>query len=175
MNPLTGVLATRFALKIPLIVAPMGGGLTTPELVIASCEAGALGSLAAPYMNPADIETAVKKIRSHTTKPFAINLFAPAPDIELQSDQIQRALDTTRKYRQELNLPDPTVTPPFGENFDEQMQVILKLKPAVFTFALGYIPEKYIHACKAAGIYVIGSATTLDAVSYTHLTLPTKA
>lgn len=162
MNPLGGVIATRFSLKIPLIVAPMGGGLTTPELVIASCEAGALGSLAAPYMKPQDIEIAVAKIRSQTSKPFTINLFAPAPKVTLQAEQVQRAIETTRKYRQELGLPDPVVTPPFGEDFDEQMAVIIKLKPAVFSFALGYIPEKYLQACKAQGIYVIGSATTLE-------------
>jgi nitronate monooxygenase len=37
----------------PVLVAPMAGGPSTPELVIAAAGAGALGFLAAGYKTPA--------------------------------------------------------------------------------------------------------------------------
>lgn len=161
MNSLKSKIANRFSLKIPLIVAPMAGGPTTPELVAASCEAGALGALAAPYLKPQDIEFATAKVRSLTQKPFAINLFAPTPEITLTPEQKQKALDSTRRFRQELGLKDPSLSPPYCENFREQMDTVLKLKPDVFIYSLGFVPEEFIRACHQENIYVIGTATTL--------------
>lgn len=161
MSTLKSKIATRFSLKIPLIVAPMAGGPTTPELVAASCEAGALGTLAAPYLKPQDIDLASAKVRSLTRKPFAINLFAPAQEITLTQEQKQNALDSTRRFRQELGLKDPSVSPPYSENFNEQMETVLKLKPDAFLYSLGYVPEEFIRACHQLNIYVIGTATTL--------------
>ena len=162
MNSLKSKIANRFSLKIPLIVAPMAGGPTTPELVAASCEAGALGALAAPYLKPQDIEFATAKVRSLTSKPFAINLFAPAPEITLTQEQKQKALDSTQRFRQELGLKDPSISPPYSENFKEQMETVLKLKPDVFIYSLGYVPEEFIRSCHQENIYVIGTATTPD-------------
>ncbi len=75
----------KLELKIPLVVAPMGGGPTTPELVASSSNAGALGSLAAAYLSPEQIEKEVLKTRSFTDRPFAINLFTPMPLLNLNS------------------------------------------------------------------------------------------
>ncbi|MFM6927029.1 MAG: NAD(P)H-dependent flavin oxidoreductase [Bdellovibrio sp.] len=161
MKTLKSRIATRFSLKIPLIVAPMAGGPTTPELVAASCEAGALGALAAPYLKPSDIELMTARVRSLTDKPFAINLFAPTPEITISLEQKQKALDSTRQFRQELGLPDPTIAEPYSENFKDQMEMVLKLKPEIFIYSLGYVPEEFILACHQQGIYVIGTATTL--------------
>ena len=38
-------------MTIPVVLAPMGGGPSTPELVAAVSNAGGLGSLAAAYSN----------------------------------------------------------------------------------------------------------------------------
>ena len=38
-------------MSIPVVLAPMGGGPSTPELVAAVSNAGGLGSLAAAYSN----------------------------------------------------------------------------------------------------------------------------
>src|SRR4051794_16813443 len=70
-------LSSRLGLACPIIVAPMAGGATTVELVAASCEAGALGSLAGAYSTPHQIAEMARAVRAQTTRPFAINLFAP--------------------------------------------------------------------------------------------------
>src|SRR5580704_11522761 len=76
----------RLGIKFPIIQAPMGGGFTTPELIAAVCNAGGLGSLAAAYLKPEQIVEEFRRIRTLTTGPVNINLFAggyearPAPD-----------------------------------------------------------------------------------------------
>jgi nitronate monooxygenase len=50
-------------------------GVTTPALVAAVSEAGGLGSLAAGYLEPAEIRAGVEAVRALTSRPFAVNLF----------------------------------------------------------------------------------------------------
>src|SRR5580704_11068236 len=66
----------RLGIKFPIIQAPMGGGLSTPELVAAVSNAGALGSLAAAYLTPDQILNEFRQTRALTDKPLNINLFA---------------------------------------------------------------------------------------------------
>ncbi|MBO9667497.1 MAG: nitronate monooxygenase [Bdellovibrio sp.] len=155
-------LSQFFRSELPLILAPMAGGPTTPELVAAVCNAGALGSLAAPYLQPEAIEKQTQAIHALTEKPFAINLFAPSIDPALTKEQISRAVEQTRSYRQEFGLPDPKVMAPFSENYEEQFAMVMKLKPAVLSFTFGLLPQKHIHEARALGIYVIGTATTFE-------------
>ena len=48
-------LCRRLGIAHPIILAPMGGGAGTPELVAAVANAGGLGSLGAPYLTPDQI------------------------------------------------------------------------------------------------------------------------
>src|ERR1043166_3121095 len=67
----------KFGLSIPVVLAPMGGGPSTPELVAAVSNAGGLGSLAAAYSSPEKIGQDAAKIRELTKRPFVVNLFVP--------------------------------------------------------------------------------------------------
>ncbi|WP_413585459.1 NAD(P)H-dependent flavin oxidoreductase [Bdellovibrio sp. HCB274] len=154
-------LSQFFASNLPLILAPMAGGPTTPKLVAEVCNVGGLGSLAAPYLKPTEIEKQTAAIRQLTNKPFAINLFAPSVDPILSDAQITKALKQTRPYRQQFALSDPQVIPPFSENYNEQFTTVMKLKPAVLSFTFGLLPQEHIDQARSAGIYVIGTATTL--------------
>ncbi len=157
-TPLTRALG----FSAPIIVAPMGGGPTTPELVAASCNAGALGTVAAAYLRPDQIERDIAKTRTLTDRPFAVNLFTPMPRVDLSPAEIEAAVAATRPYRQELGLPDPVIAPPYHPDFEEQFATILRLKPRVFSFVFGLIEPRHIEQCKRQGIYAIGTATTRD-------------
>jgi nitronate monooxygenase len=155
-------LSRKFSLRLPLIVAPMAGGPTTPALVAASSNAGALGSLGAAYLSPDKIQSAIDEVRAQTSKPFAINLFAPMPEIKLKAVQIQEALDATRGYREALGLASPKLTPPFHPDFDQQFEVVLRNKPQVFSFVFGLLDRTYLKECQKLGILTMGTATTLE-------------
>lgn len=154
--------ATRLGLQGPLIQAPMAGGATTPELVAAVSNAGALGSLGGAYLDPSELEKVIRRIKQYTARPFAVNLFAPCPEPALTEERIQAAIGATQSYRQELGIPDPALRSPFSQSFEEQFSVILKERPAVFSFTFGVPDQKFLQKCRTCGILTFGTATTLD-------------
>src|SRR4051794_17590924 len=62
-----------------IVLAPMAGGPSTPELAAAVSEAGGLGLLAAGYLSAAKLEEQLARTRELTSRPFGVNLFVPGP------------------------------------------------------------------------------------------------
>src|SRR5918996_4171948 len=88
----------RLGIRLPIVGAPMGGGPSTPALVAAVSEAGGLGSLAGGYLSPDRLRSDIAAVREATSKPFAVNLFAPTP-AEPSSEEVERALAAVEPYR----------------------------------------------------------------------------
>src|SRR5689334_1922783 len=57
----------------------MAGGATTPELVAAVADAGALGFVAAGYLTAGQLRDQIAAVRERTRTPFGANLFVPWP------------------------------------------------------------------------------------------------
>lgn len=140
----------------------MAGGPSSIELITAAGEVGALGSVAAAYLSPPAISEFVLKLREKTNRGFAINLFIPHPQPVVRANNLQQAIDATKKFRDELKLSPVKLTPPYEENFDAQFEEVLKLKPEVFSYVFGTLSAEYTKAAKARGIKLIGAATTLE-------------
>jgi nitronate monooxygenase len=155
-------LSKRFHLKIPLVVAPMSGGPSTPELVSESCNSGALGSLGLAYLSPKQISLAIDQTREKTSKPFLVNLFTPMPEISPSREQIAEAIGSTLSYRKELKLPEPVVCAPFHPDFDQQFEAVMRAKPAAFGFIFGILDSAYLQECRKQQIVTFGTATTLE-------------
>ncbi|HSD10936.1 MAG TPA: nitronate monooxygenase, partial [Candidatus Binatia bacterium] len=68
--PFASALTRRLNLTHPIIQAPLAGGGDTPDLVVAVCEAGALGSIGAAYLTPEQIKTVSLSVRARTSRPF---------------------------------------------------------------------------------------------------------
>jgi nitronate monooxygenase len=64
-------------LDVPLVAAPMAGGPSTPALVAAVGDAGALGFLGAGYKTPAAVTAEIEEVRRLTSAPFGVNVFLP--------------------------------------------------------------------------------------------------
>jgi len=62
-----------------IVLAPMAGGPSTPELAAAVSEVGGLGFLAAGYLTAAALEEQIARTRGLTRRPFGVNLFVPGP------------------------------------------------------------------------------------------------
>src|SRR2546423_5917886 len=116
-------LASILGIRYPMIQAPMGGGASTPALVAAVSEAGALGSLAAGYLSPAQITEAVAQIRQRTRQPFGINLLVPGPTPPSLAG-IDEMLTVLAPYHTELGLPPPTAPARFAEAFEAQVEAV---------------------------------------------------
>ena len=63
--------------RVPVVLAPLAGGPSTPELCAAVSDAGGLGFLAAGYLSAADLAERIDRTRGLTCSPFGVNIFVP--------------------------------------------------------------------------------------------------
>ncbi len=127
----------------PIIQGPMGGGPSTPELVAAVSNAGGMGSLGAAYQTPDQIAETIKRIRSLTSRPFNVNLFAGGWSTRQDFDH-GPMLDLLSEVHGKLGLPAPAAPKPAPDPFPAQLEVVLDARPAVFSFTFG-IPDPRCH------------------------------
>jgi nitronate monooxygenase len=148
-------------LKLPLIQAPMAGGITTPQLVAAVANHGGVGSFGFAYSAPEKIHADLVMAQSLTSGPINANFFVFGP-VDLPSDQIQaQALEALRSLGvgsvQSLTIP----AEPFYPNLMDQLEPIWKTRPAILSFHFGVPPDGVIAKAHELGIAVGISATSL--------------
>lgn len=151
-------LIEALGIHYPIILAPMAGAASTPELVAAVSNAGGLGSFGAGYMSAEKIRDTIKQIRTLTSKPFAINLFIPEQH-HATTEAIQQACALIRKCSPELALELNPLSPPFAPSFTDQMQVVYEEQVPVLSFAFGTLDSDWITKLKNNGTKTIGTAT----------------
>lgn len=81
-------LCTMLGIEIPIILAPMGGAVPA-RLAAAVSNAGALGTLPLWRIDVETLRGTVRKMRSFTSKPFAVNLNMEFP----QAERLEACLD----------------------------------------------------------------------------------
>jgi nitronate monooxygenase len=138
-------LARRLGVRLPIVQAPMAGGWTPPRLVAQVCEAGALGSIAGAMSGPDELRDLIRAVRSMTTHPFAVNLFAP---LTAPSD---RGLETWARVSGVGVPPSPPAVP----RFDDQMSVLVEEQVPILSFTFGLPPLDGFDGV------TIGTATTV--------------
>jgi nitronate monooxygenase len=152
----------RLGIELPIVGAPMGGGPSSPALVAAVSEAGGLGSLAGGYSSPDKLRADIAAVREATSKPFAVNLFAPTP-AGVTTEEIETALGVLEPYRMELELPPRlTADGPWSEDFDAQVAVLVEERVPVTSFTFGLLPPAAAAALHDAGSLLMGTATTVE-------------
>ena len=77
-DPFHTVLCERLGCSTPIVQTAMGW-IAKPELVAASCEAGAFGFLACAVMRPEEVGPAIRRVKDLTDRPFGVNfhMFQP--------------------------------------------------------------------------------------------------
>jgi len=150
-----------FGIEAPIVLGPMAGP-GTPELAIAVCEAGGLGSLPCALLSVEQARDGIALIRSKTRGPININFFCHVPpQADVSRNMAWRA--RLAEYHVEYGL-DPEVTPPAaGRNpFDSDFcAVVEEFKPEVVSFHFGLPDKSLLDRVKATGAKVIASATTV--------------
>jgi nitronate monooxygenase len=87
----------------PIIQAGMAGKITTPKLVAAVSNAGALGMLGAAYMTPDQLDEAIREVRKLTNKPYGVNLFFFEPSKD--KGNVRKMQEFLNSFRKELHIP----------------------------------------------------------------------
>ena len=155
-------LCRQLGIEMPIIQAPMAGGVTTPELVAAVSQAGALGAFGFAYTQPETMHHQSERVRAQTDAPFCANLFVSKNTGPIDDAAQSPALKAVARYFEEVGLEAPRpVRPPFAPDQAAQLDAIETIRPAVFTFHLGDLPAARIATLKSRGIRVGGSATCI--------------
>ncbi|MEI7443925.1 MAG: nitronate monooxygenase [Burkholderiales bacterium] len=154
-------IARRLGTALPIVQAPMAGGITTPAMVAAACEAGLLGSLAAAALPPARIRDEVAAIRALTTKPFAVNLFVLDEPGTFPRDGEAASIARLAEWRARYGLPAQASPAKVCESSAEQLAAVIEAAPSAASFHFGLPPRDAIDALKRAGSLVLGSATNV--------------
>src|SRR3954466_7267770 len=93
------IVTEQLKIEYPIVQAPMLG-VSTPEMAAAVSNAGGLGSLAVGGLSPEITQQLIRKTKSLTDKPFAVNLFAhelPTYTDEALSDMRELLLTLAKK------------------------------------------------------------------------------
>jgi nitronate monooxygenase len=94
-------------LEVPIVLAPLAGGPSTPELTAAVSNAGGFGFLAAGYLTASALAERLARTRALTGAPIGINLFvpgAPSPS-EVVDAYAKRLAEDARGAGVELGVP----------------------------------------------------------------------
>ena len=151
----------HFKMQHPIIQAPLAGGGDTPELLAAVCNAGGLGFVGAAYLTPQQITETCRTIRGMTARPFGINLFAPLASPS-ETGKTEAALARVAPYFSELGLPTPSHPAAAAHTFEDQLAAALASDASAFSFTFGIPPEGAVQSIKNRGMYLLGTATTVD-------------
>ena len=151
-----------FGIDHPILQAPMAGASSTP-MAVAVSEAGGLGAVAAAMLTPETLRTELQLVQQATARSINLNFFvhkSPVADAEREAGWRKRLAP----YYRELGLSDDAgAGGPVRAPFDAALcDVVLEYKPRVVSFHFGLPDAALVQRLKAAGIVVIGSATSAE-------------
>lgn len=114
-------------LDVPIVLAPLAGGPSTPELAAAVCEGGGLGFLAGGYLTATALEQRIAALRELTSRPFGVNLFVPGSPSEpgVYADYARA-------------MPEGAGEPRFeDDDWAAKLELMESAKPGVVSFTFG--------------------------------------
>jgi nitronate monooxygenase len=152
-------------IRYPILLGPMGGGFSSPELVAAVSDAGGLGSFGAYTLSPEEILEADKAVKAKTDKPYNINLWVNDIDERLKdypAEELEKVKSSFKPYFDELGIPLPDLDANIPSKFEKQVEMIFRIRPAVFSFIFGIPSKEVLNESRRLGIRTVGAATTLD-------------
>jgi nitronate monooxygenase len=144
-------------LRVPIVLAPLAGGPTTPQLAAAVSNAGGLGFLAAGYLSADQLRGQLDQARELTSAPLGVNVFVPgSPSSEAAVAEYAAAIAAdARGAGVELG----------AARFDDddwaaKLALLTADPPPVTSFTFGCPDPAVIEALQAVGSEVWVTVTT---------------
>jgi nitronate monooxygenase len=148
-------------LDIPIIQAPMAGGVNNPRLASEVSNAGGVGSLGFSYSTPQKISEDLAATKALTNGPINANFFVFSP-VDLPSQTIQeQAIEALKNLpiEGEYSLSMPQA--PFYPDLEKQLNPVWEHRPEILTFHFGIPSPSIIEKAHALGIAIGMTATSL--------------
>lgn len=145
--------ATRHA----VVLAPLAGGPSTPELTAAVAEAGAFAFLAGGYLTSQVLRERVRAVRSLTARPIGINLFVPGQPAN--PDVVSAYADVLRSDAAGIGalLGEPCF---HDDDWDEKLEVLIEEPVEVVSFTFGCPSSAVIQRLRDRGSEIWVTVTT---------------
>ncbi|YAL82138.1 NAD(P)H-dependent flavin oxidoreductase [Dermacoccaceae bacterium W4C1] len=150
-------------LAVPVLAAPMAGGISTPALVHAVGEAGGLGFLAAGYRTPAQVGEQIAQTRALGDHPFGVNVFVPAtgdPTVYLAevSGYAYALKPVAERFGSAVPQPDWDDT----DQYEAKIDLLAGDPVAVVSFTFGCPSTAVVERLHTAGSHVVITVTDAD-------------
>ena len=151
-------------LRKPVVVAPMAGGPSTPDLVVAAAGAGALGFLAAGYQSGAAMVAQMAQVRAATREAFGVNVFLPGTPAGHP--------ERTAAYLESLGPDAAAVGATLGDpawdddGWTGKILALLEDPPAIVSFTFGCPPPDVITSFQDADAAVAVTVTTPEEAQF---------
>ena len=145
-------------MRFPVLVAPMAGGPSTPELVAAVAEAGGSGFLAAGYLTAGALAERITRTRRLTSREFGVNLFVPGRESTVDlGDYVRRIGAEARRYG-----VDPGEPRWEDDQYPAKVDLVVRERVPVVSCTFGLPSPEDVARLHAAGSTVVVTVTGPD-------------
>jgi nitronate monooxygenase len=144
-------------LSVPIVLAPMAGGPTTPQLAAAVSNAGGLGFLAAGYLTSEALKDRIAQARALTSAPLGVNVFVPGTAAPAGTADSYAAVLAGEASRSGAGLGNPRYE---DDGWDAKLALLAADPVAVTSFTFGCPEPEVVSALRAAGTEVWVTVTT---------------
>lgn len=157
------ILTETLNLAYPFIQAPMLN-VTTPSMVAAIANEGALGSLPVGGWAPDKVLQAIQQTKALTNKHFSVNIFANRPPASVNEDTWKIMQKIIEHFTQRYNLPyqKQTLPPLQFTSYEDQLEILVQEKIPVVSFTFGILSDDAIHILHKNNILLAGTATSVE-------------
>jgi nitronate monooxygenase len=150
-------------IEVPVVLAPLAGGPSTPELAAAVSNAGGLGFLASGYLTAQDTRTRIAEARRLTDRPLGLNVFAPGSG-PTDAARLMPYLERLREWAQRntLTLGEPKYS---DDDWEAKLSLVEADPVEVVSFTFGCPQRGVIESIRSVGSEVWVTVTTPEEAS----------
>jgi nitronate monooxygenase len=144
---------------LPVLAAPMAGGGTTPDLVIAAAAVGGLGQIPAGYLSAEAFAERIAAVAARTGR-FGVNLFAPNP-VPVDPDAYAAYARAIRADGERYGIDTSAI--PIREDddaFADKLAVLVDHPVPLVSFTFGLPAPDVVARLRIAGTVVVQTVTT---------------
>jgi nitronate monooxygenase len=148
----------RLGIRAPILLAPMAGA-SAPSLSIAVSNAGGLGSCATLLMQPEEILSWSREVRSNSNGAFQLNVWIPDPPPVRDERHEARVREFLAAWGPPVPKEAGDAVPP---DFDAQLDAMLDAGPPIISSIMGLYPPRFVEKLKSRKILWFATATTVS-------------
>ena len=141
------------SLRVPIVVAPMAGGPSTPALVIAAAQAEAIGLLAGGYKSVNALAGEIDEVAASGVGSYGVNLFVPGGPA--------RDLGAVLRYREELepvgrryNVDVGRVVESDDDAYADKVDLVIDRRVPMVSFTFGLPGESVVDRLHLSLIHI---------------------